>query len=140
MVIIVGVISAAAMPRLASSQFNARADATARRLVADLQLAQTRARIMSKPQTVTFDKLLGTYTINGMTDPDRPGSAYVVKLGDPPYQAALADVQFGVDPPVIGFDQYGMPVPAAGGYVLIEAGKRQRTITVEANTGRVSFQ
>jgi prepilin-type N-terminal cleavage/methylation domain-containing protein len=138
-VIIVAVLSTIAIPRYMNSQMKYRADAAARRVAADLQVAQTRARIRSTPQTVTFSLANSSYTLDGMPNPDHPASTYTVGLPEAPYGATLVTVNFN-GTATIGFDQYGMPIPATGGTAAVRVGDQQRTISVEANTGRVSVQ
>jgi prepilin-type N-terminal cleavage/methylation domain-containing protein len=138
-VIIVAVLSAIAIPRYTNSQMKYRADAAARRVAADLQVAQTRARIRSTPQTVTFNLTSSSYTLDGMPHPDHPAKTYTVSLPEAPYGASLVTVNFN-GTATIGFDQYGMPIPATGGTAAVRVGDQQRTISVEANTGRVSVQ
>src|SRR5438067_10270016 len=84
-VAIIAVVSAIAAPRFAGSFQRYRASAAASRIVADLALAQAKAYSTSSTMTFAFSTSGNSYQILGMSDPDRPGSTYTVKLSSEPY-------------------------------------------------------
>ena len=116
-----------AVPRYANSLALQRTDAAVRRIVADLNLVQRRARLTGKQQTVTFDVAGDTYSVGDLQDPDHPANPYVVNLSKPPYDAAIVSVDFGGDTALV-FDGYG--TPDSGGSIVIEVGRYQQTITL----------
>jgi type II secretion system protein H len=135
--IIVGILATMAIPRLAAPATNQRADAAARRVVADLNLARRQAHQASTSQTVTFDVANDSYELTGMPDPDRPAQDYAVDLNDEPYQAEIVSANFSGNDEVT-FDGYGMP--DRGGIVVIAVGVRKRTIVVDPDTGEAYLQ
>jgi prepilin-type N-terminal cleavage/methylation domain-containing protein len=136
-VAIVGIVSAIAVPRYSAAACNYRAEVAARRVAKDIGLAQSRARTLSASQTITFNTSTGQYSIAGMTNPDRPASAYTVKLGDPPYQALLVSVTIGAGTSLT-FNGYG--VPSSGGTIVLQAGAAQRTVVIDPTTGAATVQ
>ena len=134
---IITVLAAIAVPRYTAAQQNFRADAAARRLVADLGLARSRARSQSNSQTVVFNLASSQYQMPGVADLKDPAKTYTVLLGAAPYQARLVSVDFGGTSQVT-FDGYGMP--NCGGTVVISAGGVQRTVVLDANSGKANVQ
>jgi prepilin-type N-terminal cleavage/methylation domain-containing protein len=129
---IIALLGALAVPQYVSALARYRADAAARRIVADLAQTQARARALSASQTITFNLAPSTYQITGMIDPDHAATPYVVNLTAEPYSATLAAVSFGGSA-TLTFDGYG--VPASGGTVVVQAGDTQRTVTIDPETG-----
>ena len=62
-VVIIGVISAVALPRFSQAARSQRLDKAADRVVADLELAKSRARAASQDVTVTFNEADACYKI-----------------------------------------------------------------------------
>jgi prepilin-type N-terminal cleavage/methylation domain-containing protein len=134
---VMAVLAALAIPRYANATANYRADAAARRIVADLSLARSQARLISKPLTVAFNKSSNFYQINGMTDLFHRSTTYSVQISADPYYASFVDIVFNGAAQVT-FDQYG--VPNTGGTVTISVGAVRKSITLEGTTGRASIQ
>ncbi len=136
-VAILATLGAIAAPRYATALDRYHADATARRIVADLELARATARNTSSSVTVTFDPGLNTYVMTGVDSPDHPGNYATLVLSDAPYRSQLVATGFGGDDELV-FDGFG--VPDLGGVVLIECGAESRTIAVDDETGVASVQ
>lgn len=134
---IIGIIAAIAAPRYTNSLLRYRAESAARRIAADLSLAQQTAMTASSSRTVTFDIGTHSYTIPGVRELDGPGVTYAVSLLDPPYEARIFSVNLGGDA-VVAFDGYGLP--DSGGTVVVEVGDVQRTVVLEATTGTAVVQ
>jgi type II secretion system protein H len=134
---IIAIVSAIAAPRFAAASNRFRIDAAARRIVADLNLAQARARSSSASQTIAFDLSAHRYEMIGMADPDRPSAAYAVSLGDGPYHCKLDTATFGADATLV-FNGFGMP--DSGGSLTISTGSEKRTITMDSTTGSAAVQ
>ena len=134
---ILATLGAIAAPRYASALDRYHADATARRIVADLELARATARNTSSSVTITFDPVLNTYEMTGVDSPDHPGSNATLVLSDAPYRSELVATGLGGDDEIV-FDGFG--VPDVGGVVLIQCGGESRTITVDDETGVASVQ
>lgn len=134
-VVIIGIVSAIAMPRYANALAHHRVDAAVRRIVVDLSLAQRRAKISSTSQTVEFEVGANAYRLVGMPHLDRSSEEYAVLLSQEPYQATIVSADFGGDGQII-FDGYG--VPDSGGLVIVQVGNYQKQIAVDAETGGAS--
>ena len=136
-VVIIGIVSAIAAPRYANALAHHRVDAAAKRIVADLSLAQRQAKISSTSQTVEFETGVGqsAYWLLGMPHLDRSGEEYAVLLSQEPYQATIVSADFGGDKEIV-FDGFG--VPDSGGLVIVQVGKYQKKIAVDPETGRAS--
>ena len=136
-VVILALLAAMAMPRVASALTRNRADAAAGRVRLDLLYAQERARGTSASVTAVFDAARGVYQLEGVPDLDRPGSTYEVRLADEPYLATLVSADFGGDATVI-FNGYGDP--DSGGTVVLRVGDETRAVTLDAQTGKAKVQ
>ena len=132
---IIAILAAIATPRFADALARRRADAAARRVIADLAWAQRRAKTTSAGQKVTFDTAAATYQLLAVEDPDHAGEDYVVTLADEPYLATIKSVDFGGETGV-KFDGYG--TPSAGGSVVVQVGSHERTIVLDPDTGQAS--
>lgn len=136
-VFIIGVVSAIALPRYAGFVAQQRAEATARRIIADLTYARHHARLASTAQAVDFAEGDDSYyDLVGMIDPDHPGQPYRVDLKKEPYSAVIYSVTLGDDSQVI-FDGYGNP--DSGGTIAIRVGDYLKTVAVDPDTGRASM-
>lgn len=133
--VIMGMIAAVAAPRYSGFISQQRLDAAARRIMADIALAQHRARITGTNHKVKFWLSTDRYRLPGMLDPDRSSLGYEVRLSEEPYGIAIDSVDLGGGDTVT-FDAFG--VPDCGGTITIRLGSRQTTIAVDAETGRTS--
>jgi prepilin-type N-terminal cleavage/methylation domain-containing protein len=134
---IIAIVAAIAVPRYADSIARHRADLAARRIVADLDLARSRAYSSSSTVTVKFDVPADVLWVVGITDMDHPGSDHVVKFADPPYHARLLFADFGGSS-AVNFDGYG--VPDSGGSIIVQVGSFQRTLKLDPSTGKATVQ
>ena len=135
-VAITALVSAIAVPRYASSLARYRADAAARRVAADLALAQNHASTAGRPQPVVF--VARGYQMPGMPHLDGKGYGdYTVDLGADPYGVTRVAAEFGGDASV-RFDLYG--APDSGGSVVIEVGDVRRVVTLSPDNGRASVK
>jgi prepilin-type N-terminal cleavage/methylation domain-containing protein len=132
---IVGVMSAMAMPRYAASINTYRLGSAARRLITDFELARSQALTTSQSQSVVFTTSSSTYQIASLTGLDSKTGSYVVDLRQAPYQATLISASFGGSATAT-FDAYG--APASGGTVIIKVGGTQKTIVLDADSGKAT--
>ena len=134
---ITGILAAIALPRMAGATARHRVEATARRITADLALAQRNAVTTGSSQTVTFDVSADSYTLNGMQHLDHASLQYEVRLAAEPYRATLLSVNLGGDAQIV-FDLYG--VPDSGGSIIVQVGSSEKTILVGADLGKAVVQ
>ncbi|MEK7731058.1 MAG: GspH/FimT family pseudopilin [Planctomycetota bacterium] len=133
--VILAIFGMIAVPRYAGFVANQQLEGAARRLTADLSLAQRQARRSSASQTVTFDVAQSRYSLVGMNHPDHPDQPFEIRVGDEPYRARIVSASFGVDTQLV-YDGFG--TPDSGGQVVIAVGAYQQTISVDTGTGRPS--
>ncbi len=136
-VVVTAILAAIAVPRFGNSISIHRADTAAKRITADLALAQRRGKMTSAAQRVVFTPASGTYELIGLAGMDHSTQAYVVSLAGPPYEAVIVSANFGGDSEVI-FDGYG--TPDSGGTVVIRVGDFLRQIDLDADTGKAVAQ
>ena len=136
-VAVIAIIAAIATPRYANALTRYRAEAAARRVVADLALARQTAKSTSSSRTVEFDAGDDSYVIPNVRELDTAGTTYRVQLQDPPYQAQIVSVDLGGDSEII-FDGFG--IPDSGGSVVVQAGDYQYTVVVDPETGAAQIQ
>jgi type II secretion system protein H len=134
-VLIIGILTASAAPRMAGTIRSSRLDAACRRIKADLAWARQSAINKSAAQTVAFTPASGTYAIATAADLDRPAAAYTVSLFSAPYSCTIVSATLGADSNVI-FDRFGSP--DSGGTIVVSAGGSTKTVTLDANTGLAS--
>jgi len=136
--VILAILSAIAIPRFAAAAQNGTADLAARRLAADLRLAQAQAIQAQQQQSVVIDADGGSYTMVGMAHPDHPARPFVVLLGEPPYNGVrITAVNLG-GPRILTFDRFGSP--SAPGTITVTAANRTRSVRVSAGAGRISVE
>lgn len=133
-VMVMGIMTAAAAPAFMNSLIHHRLEAAAQRVRVDIELARHTARLTSSTQSVTFT---GTsYTISGgNTHLDSASAAYVVDLGDAPFDIESVSASFNGGQ-TISFNGYGMP--ATSGTVVLTANERMITVTVDTSTDNAS--
>lgn len=136
-VLIIGIMTAVAVPRFMDSISYHRAEAAAKRIKLDMELARRSARMSSADRSIQFDTAAESYTLTGTTHLDHVGADYSVRLGQAPYQAAIVSADFGGDA-VLTFNGYG--AADSSGSVVVQAGPYQKTITVEPGTGKASIE
>jgi prepilin-type N-terminal cleavage/methylation domain-containing protein len=130
---ITALVSAIAVPRYAKSVSRYRADSAARRVAADLALAQSHASTAGKPQSVVF--VARGYQMPGMPHLDgKSYGDYTVDLGADPYGVSRVAAEFGGDA-VVKFDLYG--APDTGGSVVLTVGDFRRVIVLAPESGKV---
>ncbi|MEK7391029.1 MAG: prepilin-type N-terminal cleavage/methylation domain-containing protein, partial [Fibrobacterota bacterium] len=136
-VVIIGILSTMAIPRFGNSIALHSADAAARRIGADLELARRRAMTTSVSQTVRLQSgKLANYTLVGFPNPNHPRQPYTVSLAKDCYGVELESYNVGGDLDLV-FDMYG--VPDSAGQIVIRIGAHTRTIAIDAGNGRTSF-
>jgi Tfp pilus assembly protein FimT len=133
-VLIVGILAAVAAPRYLDTLANYRADATVKRIVADLQFAKRRAQQTSTSQTIEFYVGENRYEIIGMSDLDRSSKVYEHRLGEGVSQAKLVSASFGGESTLV-FDIYGQP--SSAGTIVLNTGGSDLTIELETS-GRIN--
>lgn len=134
---VIAIVAAIATPRYANALTRYRAEAAARRVAADLELARQTAKSTSSSRTVAFNPAQHSYVIPDVREFDSAGTTYRVQLQDPPYQAQIVSVDFGGDA-VLTFDGFG--IPDSGGFVILQAGDYQYTVVVDPETGAAEVQ
>jgi len=132
---ILALLAAVGLPRLANAAARTRVEAAAQRIAAELRAAQTRARQTSASQTIIFDLLTHQCLFPGLTDPDHPGTPFVLALAGPPYEVRIVRADFGGDAQ-LRFDGWG--VPDSGGTVVIQCGEHARSIELAADSGEIT--
>jgi prepilin-type N-terminal cleavage/methylation domain-containing protein len=134
---IVAIFAAVAAPRYGRASGRYRADLAARRVMADLCLAQSCAKAASSSRTVSFSTATERYQLLNVPSPDGLSGDYTVVLSAEPYNADLTSANFNGSSQVV-FSGWGLPTN--GGTVVVSTGSQQRTIVVDGATGRVSLQ
>lgn len=131
--VILAIFVMIAVPRYAAFTATEQVEGAARRITADLALAQRHARRTSASQMVTFTVASSKYSLVGMTHPDHPGQSFEIGIGDEPYRARIVSASFGGDATLV-YDGFGKP--DSGGQVVIAVGAYQKTIQVDTGTGQ----
>ena len=136
-VAVIAIIAAIATPRYANALTRYRAEAAARRVVADIRLTQQTAKTTSSSRTIIFDTTNHAYSIADVRALNGLSMTYVVELREPPYLAKIASVDMGGDAQLT-FDGFG--IPDSGGSVVVRTGDYQYTVVVDPETGAAEIQ
>jgi prepilin-type N-terminal cleavage/methylation domain-containing protein len=134
---IISILAAVAVPRYAGALSRYRADAAARRVVADLSYARQAARSSSTSVTVMFKTLQDRIEMESVQDLDDSSSAWVTDLGGRPFRADLVSADFSGIKKVV-YDGYGQP--DSGGFVVLAVGSETRTVVVDPDTEKAGVQ
>lgn len=139
-VLILGIVSAVASPRLASTVQFYYVDAAARRIEADINYVQSSARLTNSVCTLTFAAGTPTYTTTNVSHIDNSGRNYAVDLAALGYTVSL---QTNIDGGRVvtylpnGTPQAGSPLTALNsGVITITAGSQTRLVTIDPVTGK----
>jgi type II secretion system protein H len=136
-VAILAVLAALAAPRYGRASGRYRLELAARRVAADLRLAQSGAKAASASRTVVFTVETDRYQLQGIAAPDGAAGDYTICLADEPYKADLTAAAFDGNPRVV-FSGWGLP--HHGGTVTLTVGTDDKTVTVDGETGRIDVQ
>ncbi len=135
---IISIMAAIAVPRYSSAQSRYRADAAARRVIADLEFAREHARTTSTSITVQIRPSNDIVVLRNIQDPDDPSNAHTrTFLAYAPYHADIVTADFGGDSFII-FDGFGMP--DSGGSLVLTSGSESCTVVLDADTGEAVIQ
>jgi len=134
---IMATLAAIAVPRYQASLARYRADLAARRIVADLAFARSAAKASSSSRRVKFFVNSDLYRLFELQPLDGVGDNYDVALFEKPYEADIISANFGADDQII-FDGWG--IPDTGGAVVLTVGPEQRTVTVDAESGKAKVE
>ena len=134
---IVAILAAIAIPRHGNAVSRYRADLAARRIVQDIELAQTRARAQGAAQSIRIRQGVDEIVIFNAAGLDPHISEYCTEIWDSPYRANITQSNFDGDNYLI-FDGWG--VSDSGGYAVLWVGSEKRTITVDPNTGKATIE
>src|SRR5688572_26711119 len=131
----IAILSAIAVPRYANSLNRYRVEMAAKRMVADFALARSAARASAAGQLVNFATPANGYTFPGLAAPDGRTGDYIVKLGEEPYKVTIGSIAFGTNSAQsVRFTRYG--TPEVGGTLVLSSGTFQKTVMLDAVTGR----
>jgi len=134
---IIATLAAIAAPRYQTALVRYRADLAARRIVADLALAQSNAKAASSSRSVAFSIGANNYQMPDLPPLDGTSGSYIIELSEKPYEADITSADFGGDQEVI-FNGWG--IPDSGGTVVLTVGPEQRTVTVDAESGKAKVE
>ncbi len=134
---ILATLTAIALPRYTTHVARYRAELSARRIVADLELIRMRARAQGTYETAWFYPDSDSYQM--VSDPglDDPAQEYWVYLQDEPYRADIVEASFdNGNTQRMVYGEYGHPY--WGGSVLVRVGSIERKVVVDPDTGEVT--
>lgn len=134
---IVAILAAIAVPRYGNASNRHRLDLAARRVAADLRLAQSQAKTSSSSCTVVFSTTTDQYELKNLPAPDGISGNYRVVLSSEPYKVDLLSASFDGSAQII-FNGWGLP--NSGGQVIVAMGSPQKKVIVDGGTGQISIE
>ncbi|MDA0835337.1 MAG: prepilin-type N-terminal cleavage/methylation domain-containing protein [Planctomycetota bacterium] len=135
-ILIIGILSAVAVPKFALVLDQYRVNSAARRIQYDISLARQHAISSSSTRTIQFTLGSSTYWIAGLSDLNHPGQSYSVDLTASPYSCLLSSAALGGDT-ILSFDMHGQP--DSGGTVTVQCGDVNQTVTINSDTGQATI-
>ena len=151
--LVFGIMAAAAAPRYLEATARFRADAAARRIAADLNYLRERAMLRgaATEQILKIDAATEQYKMSSVQDIDHPANSYLVDLSKSAYpvdvvSATFTDTEGATSDNMILYDLHGLPrvgspsVALLSGEIVVASGSQTRTIIVDPVTGRASVQ
>jgi len=133
---IVVIVSAIALPRYWSSIARYRVDIAARRLAADISLAQSHARTSGQFHNIQFTRGSLTYTLPEETSFTESPTGYVVNLDASPFNVSVLSFALSDGGKTITFDGFGQAAQSAT--IQLGAIGHSRTITLNQASGAVN--
>jgi type II secretory pathway pseudopilin PulG len=134
---IVAILAAIAVPRYGNASTRHRLDLAARRVAADLRLAQSQAKTSSSSCTVVFGTATNHYELKNLPAPDGVSGNYRVILSREPYKVNLLSASFDGSAQ-LSFNGWGLP--SSGGQVIVARGSSQKKVIVDGETGQISIE
>jgi type II secretory pathway pseudopilin PulG len=128
---IIGLLSAIAVPRFATASARYRAAVAARRVAADLNAARASARALGTAQRVQFSSYETAYDILGTATPDGGTVSVRVDLTREPYRVAIEPDDLGSA--AVIYNGFGRP--DRGGRLTLRSGIAGAVVGVDAATG-----
>lgn len=126
-VVILGVMSAIAIPRFGDFSHNMSLDAADRQIRVDIERARRRAIESGTSVTVAFLPAQERYAISALPSIDRSDQTYGVRLGEEPYEVDLVSADFA-GTLNLTFNAYGEAL--YDGTVTIALAGETRSVTV----------
>lgn len=133
---IISVLAAIAVPRYTGALARYRADAAARRVVADLGYARSLAKTTSADVRVRIRNDQDRIRLAGVQSLDDPTQGWDLMLADKPYYADIVSNDFPSNQLI--FNGYGDP--DSGGSIQVTVGTELRTVVLDADTGKAAVQ
>lgn len=131
-VLILGILAGVAAPQYGEAIAAYRVEAAARRLAADLRLAQDTAKRTATARPVEFFPAAGGYQLAGVADINNGSADYTVTLAAEGYAAAIASADFE-GAATVTFSHHG--TPDAAGSVVLTSGGASQTVAVGIDGG-----
>lgn len=138
--LILGIVTATAAPKLSATVLRYQVDAAARRVEADINYIQSHARYTSSACSITFTASPPSYTTTGVAHVNNSGQTYAVNLNTIGYSVALNPSINGgasLTYTASGVPQAGSPLVAlTSGTITITRGNQTKTVTIDPVTGK----
>lgn len=133
--VILSIIAVAAQLRFATALAEHRAATLTRQIVKHIELVRQSARATSTAKSLTINAVNQTYTLNGVTNPDRRSATFAVSLTNYVPRAAFGTVSLGGDSTLV-FNGFGQP--DSGGSIQVIVDGLTRAITIDSVSGNVT--
>lgn len=135
-VLVIGILAAAAVPKYQESLAINSLSSSARRVAADIRLTKSTAMTNSANRTIKFSTEDSTYQLIDIVDASTHSADNIVELNEALYRSFISAALFeGASD--LTFNGFGLP--GASGFVRLNSGKYYQQITVSA-TGVVKIQ
>ena len=136
-IVLIGIVSAVAIPRFAASAVRYRVDSATHLFLADFGFVSNRAESKSQTRSITFKGLQDSYILVGERDPANPLIDRAIDLSRSPYEVNMLGASFGGDTQ-LDISGYGLPLES--GQVTFAAGLLARRVSITAGSPTVTIE
>lgn len=136
-IVLMGVLSAVAIPRFASASTRYRVDAAVQQIIADLNVTAALANRGSAAHTVFFEPDDELYTLVGQSSLSNPAVDRVVDLSGEPFGVNLLQVTFGADTE-LAISGHGLFMDS--GQLTVAAGRHAKRLVFTQGSTSISVQ
>jgi type II secretory pathway pseudopilin PulG len=132
---IMGIMGAAAVPTFYRSLEQQRLESAARRVKQDLEQLRQTARALSKTETLTATSTTAYALSSDVHNLDHKNQSYAVDLAAAPFYVSNITTSTGF-PAQVSFDGYG--TTTVSGNIVLQMGGYTRTVTLDPTTGQAT--
>ena len=142
-VLVMGILAAAASPRFGKAIARAKSESVARRVASDINYARQVAMQTSLATSIQFTLSPAGYSMTNVAHPHHPTQSYAWSFSEIDSAVLMSSASFNSGT-LLTFNAYGRPLAGSpigaltAGTVVVTFGTEQFTVTIDPATGEAS--